>query len=714
MIVTSTRRVESAQDIPLAVSVVSSRQAEDRSIKNTAGLATLIPVLNFRTGASNKDTSLFVRGVGTISTSPGVEPSVSTVIDGVVLARPGQATLDLYDIERVEVLRGPQGTLFGKNASAGVLNISTLNPDSEAISYLDLAYLGAGNERRIKAGTSQPLSDSLALSLNALYADYDGNATNLFDGSKVNGYEKRGIRGKLAWSPVDKVKLIFAADTIVSDDTIPNGVVTATSTIAYPTGVVSSFPTFAAAIAPVVATAENRQINTNFPTHVEDLNQGLSLQADLQLGTYTLTSITAYRIWENDQYQDGDRTALATNAVTQSHDIGNLELDQFSQELRLASDKSKRFDYLTGLYYFKTNNDERYRRDIIQVDTLGTPTTNFGVADYSITATSTSAFCEGTFKITPRLRALLGARLTHEKLSYTHARTSSSTAALPGIRTAFSSSSQTDDDGLSGRAGLQFDLTPGVTTYLTYSKGYKGPAYNVFFNMQAIDTISVAAEESDSLELGLKSTFLEKRVRLNLALFQTDYTGYQANFADSVNGAPVSRLINAGDVQTKGAELDLTARVTRDLTLTTSIAYNRARIEKFNLPSGLTPAQIAAANIDGKPLPFSSDLRLWSNATYRFKVGTKHYMSLSTDYRWTDDTQYDLGQFADTQQPAYGIWDAGLTFSDHNERWRTTLLVKNIADKSYAAYLARGGQFVNRWVPRDDTRFIGIQTRYQF
>lgn len=154
--VTATRREESLQKVPVAVSVIQGEQLERDNRNGVASIVQQVPSLNFRTGASNKDTSLFIRGVGTISTSPGVEPTVATVIDGVVYARPGQATLDLLDLERIEVLRGPQGTLFGKNASAGVLNVTTKAPTEETHGYIDQSYY-SGNESRTRFGISGSL-----------------------------------------------------------------------------------------------------------------------------------------------------------------------------------------------------------------------------------------------------------------------------------------------------------------------------------------------------------------------------------------------------------------------------------------------------------------------------------------------------------------------------------------------------------------------------
>ena len=186
--VPATRREESLQKVPVAVSVVEGEQLERDNRNGVASIVQQVPSLNFRTGASNKDTSLFIRGVGTISTSPGVEPTVATVIDGVVYGRPGQATLDLLDLERIEVLRGPQGTLFGKNASAGVLNVITKAPTAETHGYIDQAYY-SGNESRTRFGIGGSLiPDTLKGSFTTLFGSYDGNVDNRHNGQEVNGY----------------------------------------------------------------------------------------------------------------------------------------------------------------------------------------------------------------------------------------------------------------------------------------------------------------------------------------------------------------------------------------------------------------------------------------------------------------------------------------------------------------------------------------------
>ncbi|MCU1723305.1 TonB-dependent receptor [Pseudomonas sp. 5P_5.1_Bac1] len=692
--VTATRREASLQKVPVAVSVVDGEQLERENRNSVASIVQQVPSLNFRTGASNKDTSLFIRGVGTISTSPGVEPTVATVIDGVVFGRPGQSTLDLLDIERLEVLRGPQGTLFGKNASAGVLNITTRAPTEETHGFVEQSYF-SGNESRTRFGIGGALiPDTLKGSISTLFGSYDGNVDNKANGQEVNGYNRKGVRGKLVFTPSDDLSLTVAADYLQSHDDAPNGVVSK-----------SLLPAFSNALAPVRADSDNRDIVSDYRSHVEDINKGLSAQLDWNLGDYTLTSITAWRGWDNTQWQDGDRLSTISAAFPGIEDKGELAYDQYSQELRLASPKGEFLEYVGGLFYMHGKDEETYRR------TLKTTTvTQQGVADYSTTNDSYAVFGESTLNFTPTFRGIAGLRWTHDDLEYDHRRVSTSAVAVNGIQPGTSSSGSVDEDGWSGRLGLQYDLTDDITSYLTYSRGYKGPAYNVFFNMQPRDTDALKPETSNSWEAGLKASLWNNRLTTNVAVFHTEYENYQANFFDSVAGQVVTRLINAGSVSSEGVELDFALQATSQLKFSGAVAYTKARIDEFACPAGAA----ASCNVNGKPLPYSPDWKSYVRADYSIPLDNGLDIELGTDFSWQSKVQYDISQNADTVQGAYGIWNASVALADYNEGWRVALLAKNLADKSYSPLLATGGNYVYRAVPRDDERYFGIQLRKDF
>ena len=721
--VTATKRLQPLQSTPIAISVLNGGALEEANLNNLAAITTQTPTVNFRTNASNKDSALFIRGVGTISTSPGVEPTVSTVLDGVVTSRPGQATLDLVEIDRIEILRGPQGTLFGKNASAGVINIVTRAPSAQREGYVDLAYF-QGNERRIRLGGSGELATGLLRgSISAMAGKFDGNVTNVFDGSKVNGYDRKGIRGRLDITPTPSLKLVLIADHTKALDDTPTGVAYSTNVTAFPSGTVTANPLFGAALAPVVASPENRQINSEMHTRVSDTNQGLSLQADWSLGGHQVTSITAVRKWKNEQFQDQDRLAALYRQFNRIADRGTLDFEQTSQELRIASTQRGFFDYVAGLFYIQGENTEQYRRDVTRCAasvapalpsglvpcTAATTTTDNGVADYGVRSKSTSVFGEGTFNFTPALRAIAGLRYTSDELSYHHGRVASA-AGVPGVgATRAPVTGSTTENAVSGRFGPQFEINKDTMVYGTVSRGYKGPAYNVFFNMSPTQDNVIGPEKSKSIEVGVKSEFMNNRVRLNVAAFQTDYSGYQANVPDLVNGVIVTRLINAGDVTTKGLEVDLTARVLPQLTLTAGVAHILARVDNFACP----PGAAASCDINGRRLPFSPDWKASLRAKYTLPLSGDLSMDFGADANWQSETNFDLQQQPDSVQPAYGIVNATISLQS-TKGWRVALLAKNLFDQSYATFIQNSGNHINRYVPRDDKRYFGVNVRYDF
>ncbi len=708
VIVTATKRKEPLQKVPVAVSVVEGDQAAQQNLNNINDISSIVPSLNFRNGASNKDQGLVIRGMGTVTTSPGVEPSVSTVVDGVPLDRPGQATLDLLDVDRIEVLRGPQGTLFGKNASAGAVNIVTKQPTEEVQGYADVSYFGGGDEVRAKAGISGALVPGKAKGLlSVLTSDYGGNVTNVYNGDKVNGYDHNGARAKIELTPSDNLRALLAVDYLRSRETIPTGVISSTN-ITYPNGVSTPYPALAGLIAPVGASSSNRDINANTNSYADDDNGGVSGQLDWSIGDYTLTSISAYRKWKNRQIQDFDRTSSPLSK--QIVDDGNLDFDQYSEELRITSPTGKFLEYVAGLYYLHAVDDEVYKRTDSAAGIV-----NNGTARYGTTNNNYSVFGEATLNFTDSFRGIAGARLIEDDLGYYHSR--AATAADTGINPSSPyATGDTSDLGYADRFGLQYDVNRSATAYVTYSHGYKGPAYNVFFNMvPSTQGAALKAETSDSYEIGLKTKTLEDRLLLNVALFDTTFDNYQANFPNLVNGAVVTNLVNAGTVSSRGFEADFTVKPTQALTLSGNLAATDAKIDHALITPKNWP-------INGEPLPFTPKWKSNLRGEYRIPVTEDYEIDLGTDYRWQSKVQYDLSESPDTIQKAYGIWDADLSLNNLPGAWRVSVLAKNLLNKNYSSYLQSSGAtsspgtpgYVYRWIPRDVERYFGVALRKEF
>ncbi|ABE50618.1 TonB-dependent receptor [Methylobacillus flagellatus] len=701
--VTATRREASLQSIPVAVSVLDGRKLEQSNLNSIQTIANEVPSLTFRQQGGNKDSSIFIRGVGTISTSPGIEPTVSTVIDGVVYARPGQATLDLMDVERIEILRGPQGTLFGKNASAGVINIVTKEPSADLHAYVDTSYY-EGGEKRIRFGLSGTLvPDLLYASINGLWADYDGNVKNLL-GGRLNGYEREGARAKFLLTPNEDLDITLIADYTHGT----NGV------IAVPYQTTDS--TFTQAISPVQVSKGNRTVRSDGKNEVTDTNQGISAQVDWRINDYTLTSITAFRTWDNKQNtsvsgigNNYDPARIATGYPA-TWDRGTVDSSQFSQEVRIASPKDKFVEYVAGVYYLKSKTDEVYQR---YAETIS-GANYFGRSDYGVENDSISLFGESTLNFTPEFRGIAGLRYTHDELSFDHVRNSN---VPSGIQSAVRASQPlrkgtTSASEYSGRLGAQYDLSKDAMVYATYSRGYKGPAYNVFFNMfdGNNDTAPLEPETANSFEIGLKSALLDNRLIFNAAAFYTKYKNYQANAPEHVgNNVYIYRLINAGEVSTRGVELDVNAKVTSRLSFSGSLAYVDARIDNLNCP----PTD-AACQVNGKPLPFSPKWKSAVRANYAIPLNNGYVIDLGTDYIWQSKQQFSLIPQTDaTIQEAYGIWNASVALSTQ-DGWRFALVGRNLLDRSYASTLSGNASVAQRYVPRDDARYFGVQVRKDF
>jgi iron complex outermembrane receptor protein len=718
VVVTSRYRRESANQVPMAISVFDGKAAAARNLNDIQDISAEIPEVDFRTGASNKDRTLFVRGLGTITTSPGVEPSVSTVIDGVVMARPGQATADILNLDRVEVLRGPQGTLFGKNASAGVINIVTSTPTDTFHAFAEGAYY-EGDEFRVAAGVSGPIIEGkLDGQIAFVTAGYKGNVDNLYTGKDVDGYRHRGLRTKFVAKPTDNLTLTLSGDYTHSVDTVPTGVFASTNQVGYEVPFKAN-PTLASNLSAsgITPSFTNRFISDNTNSAVYDNNGGVGLQADYKLGGFTVTSITAFRRWENKQVQDYDSLSLLTATTPQIADNGAVNFSQYSQELRLTSPKGGLIDYVVGGYFLRAVDNEVYSRNDLQV--VGTSATgllaadNTGTARYGTRGDNYAIYGEGNINFTSNFRAIIGFRGIRDDLNYYETRTSSSPVAVAGIQPSLAlSTGSVEKDGYGDRFGLQYDLTRSINLYATYSRGYKGPAYNVFFNfLTPRDTIALNPETSNSYEVGIKGGAFEHRLQVNLSAFSEHFDNYQANFLDSVAGTLVTRLVNAGSVSSEGIEGDITARPIPPLNLGFSFASTDAHVDHFNCPAN-SPV---SCNIDGKPLPFSPRFKMNLNGRYDLPLTSAFNLQLQSDYNWQSKVQYSLSETPDTIQPSYGIWNASLSLINAPQDWRVSLLVKNILDQHYAAGIAYGNIGGVEYLPaRDNDRYMGISARKDF
>ena len=714
VVVTAQRRSENLQKVPVAVTVVSGEALENRQAFTAEQLVQLVPSLTFRKGTTNVNSSLNIRGIGTTSFSSGSEPAVSTVIDGVVYARSGQAFFDLFDVERIEVLRGPQGTLFGKNASAGVVSIITRKPSATPRGFVEASYF-EGGEYRFRAGYSAPISDTLRGSLTGVYGQYDGSAKNVYDGSTVNGYERLGLRGKLEWTPNDKLTVGLTADFV---NAVDNG---SADVIGYAT----PGDAIIAQESPLAVGPSNRDINNDVAPVTKDSTWGYSGQVDYQLGEHTLTSITAWRGWGNTEIRDGDYTSVLGRRVgtSSSRDFGVLDFHQFTEEVRLASPTGGFLDYVVGAFYYKTKQDNYFNR--LNIGCTATTLTGGacapGSSTYAVTSNGTANFTtelenyalfgQTNLNFTDKLKGVVGLRWSHDEISFDFARVSAFPTATAGVRPNFAAKGSTTTSDYSGRIGLQYAFTDAVLGYVNYARGYKGPAINVFFNMQGFDTLPLEPETSNAYEAGLKSTLFDRRLVVNLAAFNTRFKGFQTTNFDTVAGTIVSRLVNAGEVSTKGLEADVVARPVKNLTLTAGGSLTNAKIVEFYCPPG-SPATCSAVN--GQPLGVPK--AKWSLAAdYLVETpGLPFDIGLNSALTHQGASRPNVNNPVIGPRPgSYDLWDASVSLVDRANRYRLSFVAKNIGDEFYTTARITS-TYIRQQVPRDAEQYFGVTLRANF
>ena len=754
IIVTAQKRSERLQDVPLAVTVVGGDVLAATGKVSLEGAQYLVPSLNFLKSGTTLNQSLFLRGVGTATFSIAGEPSVSTVLDGVVFSRAGEAFSDLLDIERIEVLRGPQGTLFGKNASAGVVNIVSKRPTKEAGGYLELGYF-TNAEYRARAALNLPIGENVRSRISGYYSNYDGNIRNTAVNRIVNGWEHYGFRLQVEAEPTPDLTLNFIADYHRNNDDCCAPVV---GTPPINTADGSTMTNASTLALPTPLREQTRTIAQNLVTATRETGYGFSLQGDYTLGDHTLTSITSYRDWSNTEIRDGDWLPSAFINFNQLHDFGPQTGHTVTQELRVTSPGKQFFDYVIGGFYSNAVSERTFTRDVTRCaaavgavipmgslipcsSPLAAPSTfPSGTANFGSTFDNIAVFGQGTLNVASWFRLIGGVRYTSDHLDVFHSRVSRNLdggavpVATAGIQPNFDQgvfnspgpngvvtatngvpfTARTNATNVSGKAGFQADLTDNNIAYFTYSRGYKGPAFNVFFNLSKNGTNVIEPETSNAYEVGLKNTFLDGRLIINIAGFQATYNNFQANNPDLVAGVVVTRFTNAGRVSTRGVEVDASFRPIPDLNFSGGFAYTDAKVDMFR------PVPGGASIPSGTPLGFapkfkgnlSIDYRVRSLDTVDVFLGAQgSYQSSQLSLFSADEVQRRLGTIA-----GYGLINLSAAIATKDDKYRLTFQVRNLLDQSFAASIANGGpgQAYLYQIPRDADRYFGITGRANF
>lgn len=721
IVVTATKRAQSVQDVPVAVSAVDQATIEAMRIDEFTDITRISPSLTVNRGDWATNSGFSLRGIGTNVFSINIEPSVAIVVDDVPLVRSSQAFSDLLDIERIEVLRGPQSTLFGKNASAGVVNVVTQAPGED----FDFRFRGGyttDDQLDLGLTTGGPLSDAVGFRLSAFLKEReDGHIDNITTGEEVDGNESWGVRGKLVFYPSERVTATVFAELSESESTCCNATMRSVPANAAFLGFLPA-PAVLAGLDPA---PDNTKIGSDDLTadDSEAWNAGLRLSIDI--GEHELLSVTAYNEWDYEVTRDVDGTAFdllalftggaASGGLVQG---GGFDLESLSQEFRLISPASETFEYVAGLYY----SDVDYGRDFQRGPLFAA---NW-VAD---TGTEVIAlYGQGTLAVGENTSLILGARVQDEEISH-------------GFDNALSGASLSGSDSETAatfKVGLQHYVNEDVMVFATASTGYKGQGYDISssFNQQTSDN-PVGNEDSLAFELGMKGTFLEGRLQLNPTLFFATYDDFQAQQARLVDNNVELGITNVGELETYGLEIDFQAALTENLRLVGGIAYINAEIKEFpgaDCWTGQTSGCVElldsagmgtgrqAQDLGGEDLNNSPDLKFTVSAEYLLPFENLPFdVFFNLSYQWQDDVNFSLLGDPGSEQEAYGIANLSLGIVESaNERYTVTLFVNNLFDEDYVTSIANfGGLWGNaptyiQTFPRDAERYAGIQLGIRF
>ncbi|MDB5707888.1 MAG: TonB-dependent receptor [Sphingomonas bacterium] len=708
IIVTAQKRAENVQDVPQAVQVVSGAQLEARGIRDFTDLTKVAPSLIVRPSDQPVNASISIRGIGTFAFSIGVEPSVAVQVDDVPVTFQARAFADLSDVERIEVLRGPQSTLYGKSASAGLINIVTLAPTKEWTGKVN-ALATTDREYTIGGTIAGPLSDTLGVRVSVNHDDFRGNVHNLFNDEWVNGRRFTSAKGKLVWDPVSNVTATVGLNYIDGSTSFGRPYIRGFGATAYLRGnVAQPLSVYAPG---VVVGPENQDISNNAPAGTNYNGFGQSLKLEVDVGGPTLVSVTSHDRYTLDDFLDQDDTSVTTPDNRQG---GRFKSRAWTQEVRLVSPSDQPFRYTLGAYYADVTYSRRFTRGPA-----------FSQANWYGTSGSTqaAAFGQLDWEFLTDTTATGGLRYQHEKVNYTFLDYQNGNAFFSGNAT---------DDFVTYRLGLQHKFTEDVMLYGSYSTGHKGQTYDLTtgFNAQRASGGPVQPETSRSWEAGLRTQFLDHRLTMNLTAFTANYRNFQAQGIETFPDGTVNyRLANVGTIRSRGVEFELAGRVGEDLRLGGSAAYLDARITSFPFAQ-CWPGQTAAQGCTGSPTfqnlagarpAQSPEWKLAANLDYSPTLGSLPFKGLfQAAYSYQSAMNFSLSQDPETIHKAFGIMNLAIGIRSPDGKYEVAAFVNNAFDVQYYANLinSRGTynnvQATQAQLPRDFRRYAGLRASFSF
>lgn len=706
--VTATRRSERLQDVPLSVTAVSASDIQAAGISSIQDIGKAVSGVTY--GLSPQDAGFRVRGVGSMGgfTSASESP-VGIVVDGVVMGL-GPVVESMVDVERIEALKGPQGTQFGKNASSGVVSIITRRPQLGRMAGEVSASFGSLNERQLNGTFNLPLGPTVAARLSVFERRHDGYISNITRNETWGGVAAYGARGKLLIKPSEALDLLISVDATKVEGNGPGQL----WTLRRPSPV-------APAPAGITASATNTQTAENAASFEDQQAGGASVELNYRLGEYTLTSVTAHR--ERDTQC---RFGLDTTPNPRFEGGCSKDYAQDSQELRVTSPRG-RLEYVAGLFWSKVSADTRDSAWLNVNPGVFANLTN-GVNQTVTDTRSTALFADGKFRVSDTLSILAGARFTRDQVQALN--TTDTSGPLPELgrpagfltpATARTQLGQTSASKPSGRLGAEWKPSPDLLVYATAARGYLGPT--VTFSGTNGTRTDVSPQTVNDITLGFKSQWLNRRLTFNGSVFSDTYKNLQVGVFDGIEFLTQ----NAGGMRSRGFELDAGMRFGGGFAGRASLTYADAKFTDFvtSCPGtgdasrcytvGTSTTRLYQAA--GQPLTGAPKLTASLSLDYGTTVAGGYLLDLSANASYRSKASYGVGE-TDYVQGAFTVANVAVKLSPEHEKWHVGLFVRNLFDQHYQAaviglpFTAPGG-LVN-WNTRDARRTVGITVGARF
>lgn len=738
IVVTAQRRSESLRDVPIAITVVNGESIRQTGASQLADITQRTPSLNYT--ATPGVPNFSVRGVGTNSFDYGIESAVGIAIDDVNITLPRFVPLNsLADVQRVEVLRGPQGLLFGKNTTAGLISITTNKPELGSFGSSGRVQVGERDQIQMQAMVNVPIGTTAAIRVVGGY-QYQNPVTEVAGPGYLPPVRRWFATGKLLWEPSDSFSLYAIADYQ------NNSGVEAYSTIRKfggndPTPIPPMFRPYAPpdfvrtqnnALGIVASPTNSRTAIGSNDVYADQNSFGAQLSATYNAGGVAITSVTAYRNLHARANNDVDQTPIPFLDIN----IANTRAYQVSEEVRIANRDPGFITYVAGFYYYHQHIDAMN----LQAGTLGVlPASSAirlsavtGQSDFDYGTTSYAPFAQLTFNLTQQLRLIAGGRYTHDQIDST---TSSTlvpnvcnlsafllsggricNGALPADRVGSRGAG-----GWSARGGVEYAIASTANLYATYTRGYKGPAVSSTGGV----AFEVDPETVDAYEIGAKFDLLDRVLSLNLAGFINNFHNFQAQVFDPAlnGGIGAFRTGNASALKTRGVEAEFMLRPVTGLSLSGGVTYLDSEYGDYNVACfyGQTAAQGCTLpgpsfNAAGSPLVGASKWTTSLAASFEHPVSNDLKLFLNADWRYRSKFYYAIND-PNTIQSGFSLVNATIGIADIGDHARFSLFARNLFDKRYASVIYPGnfsaGQYVQS-LPDNAFRRFGAAFDWRF